>query len=214
MRANEEIPFERARQARQTTEERKASDMKSVLQGADKSAIVGSLKDLLYKRRMERQLAAARGLISGPELPPMEDDLGGGGGGGGGGPGGGGVLPTAGAKGGYVPPSVRNRGAAGAGESMSSHRRGGPGGDDNSVRVTNLSEDTREDDLRDLFSPFGQVSRVYIAVDRETGESRGFGFVNFVYRADAQHAIDKLDGYGYDSLILRVEWAAPRSERP
>lgn len=67
---------------------------------------------------------------------------------------------------------------------------------------------------QDLFSPFGQVSRVYIAVDRETGESRGFGFVNFVYRADAQHAIDKLDGYGYDSLILRVEWAAPRAERP
>jgi len=67
---------------------------------------------------------------------------------------------------------------------------------------------------QDLFSPFGQVSRVYIAVDRETGESRGFGFVNFVYRADGQHAIDKLDGYGYDSLILRVEWAAPRAERP
>ena len=68
VRANEEIPFERARAARQTTEERKASDMKSVLQGTDKSAIVGSLKDLLYKRRMERQLAAARGLISGPEM--------------------------------------------------------------------------------------------------------------------------------------------------
>ena len=71
-----------------------------------------------------------------------------------------------------------------------------------------------ENRQQDLFSPFGQVSRVYIAVDRETGESRGFGFVNFVYRADAQHAIDKLDGYGYDSLILRVEWAAPRAERP
>jgi len=145
VRANEEIPFERARAARQTTEERKASDMKSVLQGTDKSAIVGSLKDLLYKRRMERQLAAARGLISGPEMPPMEDEGGGGGAGGAGG-----LLPAAGAKGGYVPPSVRNRGAGGAaaggasmmGESM--HRRG----DDNSVRVTNLSEDTREDDLR------------------------------------------------------------------
>ena len=147
VRANEEIPFERARAARQTTEERKASDMKSVLQGADKSAIVGSLKDLLYKRRMERQLAAARGLISGPEMPPMEDGEGGAGGAGGG------LLPAAGAKGGYVPPSVRNRGAGGAGaggasmmgESM--HRRG----DDNSVRVTNLSEDTREDDLRVSF---------------------------------------------------------------
>lgn len=138
VRANEEIPFERARAARQTTEERKASDMKSVLQGTDKSAIVGSLKDLLYKRRMERQLAAARGLISGPEMPPTED------GEGGGGAGGAGLLPAAGAKGGYVPPSVRNRGAAGMSMGDSMHRRG----DDNSVRVTNLSEDTREDDLR------------------------------------------------------------------
>ncbi len=166
---------------------------------------VGSLKDLLYKRRMERQLAAARGLISGPELPPDED-------GGGGGAGPGGLLPTAGAKGGYVPPSVRARaaGATSGGAIMGDL----PRRDDNSVRVTNLSEDTREDDLRDLFAPFGQVSRVYIAVDRESGESRGFGFVNFMFRADAQRAIDKLDGFGYDNLILRVEFAAPRPERP
>ena len=166
---------------------------------------VGSLKDLLYKRLLERQLAAARGLISGPELPPEED-----GPGGGGGPGG--LLPTAGAKGGYVPPSVRARaaGATSGGAIMGDL----PRRDDNSVRVTNLSEDTREDDLRDLFAPFGQVTRVYIAVDRETGESRGFGFVNFMFRADAQRAIDKLDGFGFDNLILRVEFAAPRPERP
>ena len=43
---------------------------------------------------------------------------------------------------------------------------------------------------------------------------RGFAFVNMVSREDGQRAIDKLDGYGYDSLILRVEWAAPREERP
>jgi len=54
-----------------------------------------SLKDMLYRRRMERQLAAARGMGPGGEKPPDED-----------GPAGG-VLPTAGAKGGYVPPSVR-----------------------------------------------------------------------------------------------------------
>ena len=164
MRATEEVPFERVRAARETTAER-ADDMKSVLAGSDKSAIVGSLKDMLYKRRMERQLAAARGLTSGPELPPSDD-----------GPDGGGLLPAAGAKGGYVPPSVRNRGAGGAGESMATRR------DENSVRVTNLSEDTREDDVRDLFTPFGPVSRVYVAYDRETGESRGFAFVNFVYK--------------------------------
>lgn len=58
-------------------------------------------------------------------------------------------------QGGYVPPSVRNRGAAGAGDSM--HRR-----EENSVRVTNLSEDTREEDLRVRALPSSsvQVERV------------------------------------------------------
>jgi translation initiation factor 3 subunit G len=86
--------------------------------------------------------------------------------------------------------------------------------DENSVRVTNLSEDTREADLQELFRPFGSVTRVYVAFNRETGESRGFAFVNFANREDGQRAINKLDGYGYDNLILRVEWAAPREEKP
>ncbi|KAL0335455.1 UNVERIFIED_CONTAM: Eukaryotic translation initiation factor 3 subunit G-B [Sesamum radiatum] len=70
---------------------------------------------------------------------------------------------------------------------------------------------TREPDLLELFRPFGAVSRVYVAIDQKTGTSRGFGFVNFVNREDAERAINKLNGYGYDNLILRVEWAAPRS---
>ena len=41
-------------------------------------------------------------------------------------------------------------------------------------------------DLQELFSPFGQISRVYIAYDRETGENRGFGFVNFLHRSDSK----------------------------
>ncbi|KAL2931034.1 Eukaryotic translation initiation factor 3 subunit G [Bienertia sinuspersici] len=56
----------------------------------------------------------------------------------------------------------------------------------NRVRVINLSEDTREADLHELFSPIGQISRVYVAIDQKnvaidqkTGLSRGFGFVNF-----------------------------------
>lgn len=67
---------------------------------------------------------------------------------------------------------------------------------------------------QDLFSPFGMISRIYIAYDRETGESRGFAFVNFTHKDDAARAVAKLDGYGYDNLILRVEFAAPRAERP
>ena len=46
------------------------------------------------------------------------------------------------------------------------------------------------------------------------GESRGFAFINFIHREDANRAIAKLDGFGYDNLILSVSMAAPRPERP
>ncbi|KAL2471381.1 eukaryotic translation initiation factor 3G1 [Abeliophyllum distichum] len=115
------------------------------------------------------------------------------------------ATATGATKGAYVPPSMRGGGAERVGTDM--RRRN----EENSVRVTNLSEDTREPDLHELFRPFGSVSRVYVAVDQKTGMSRGFGFVNFVNREDAERAINKLNGYGYDNLILRVEWAAPRS---
>ncbi|XP_010242160.1 PREDICTED: eukaryotic translation initiation factor 3 subunit G-like [Nelumbo nucifera] len=104
----------------------------------------------------------------------------------------------------YVPPTLRGGGDR-SGTDMK--RRN----EENSVRVTNLSEDTREPDLLELFRTFGPVSRVYVAVDQKTGVSRGFGFVNFVNKEDAERAINKLNGYGYDNLILRVEWATPRS---
>jgi len=106
-----------------------------------------------------------------------------------------------------VPPSRRAGASAGEGDSMNRRR------EENSVRVSNLSEDTREQDLQELFRPFGPVTRIYVAFNRETGESRGFAFVNFVNRDDGQRAIDRLDGFGYDNLILRVEWSAPREER-
>ncbi|XP_043709331.1 eukaryotic translation initiation factor 3 subunit G-like [Telopea speciosissima] len=116
------------------------------------------------------------------------------------------TAPTAGAtKGAYVPPGMRG-GAAERGSAPDRRRN-----EENSVRVTNLSEDTREPDLLELFRTFGSVSRVYVAVDQKTGVSRGFGFVNFVNKEDAERAINKLNGYGYDNLILRVEWATPRA---
>lgn len=108
----------------------------------------------------------------------------------------------------YVPPAQRNRGGATMeGESMNKRR------EDNSVRVSNLSEDVTENDLQELFRPFGPISRIFLAVDRVTGESRGFAFVNYVTRDAAQRAITTLNGYGYDNLILRVEMAAPREPR-
>ena len=78
-----------------------------------------------------------------------------------------GGLPSAGSKaGGWVPPSLRNRigGEGGPGGEMMNKRR-----DENSVRVSNLSEDVTEDDLAELFGPFGPIQRIFVAKDRETG---------------------------------------------
>lgn len=109
----------------------------------------------------------------------------------------------------YVPPAMRaggreNRGAA----SMDARSQY----DHATLRVTNISEDTREQDLRDLFSRFGNVARIYLAKDRETMLSRGFAFVSFHRREDAQSSMDKLNGYGYDHLILKIEWAKPSTK--
>lgn len=81
------------------------------------------------------------------------------------------------------------------------------------LRVTNLSDDVTEGDLQELFGRFGHTSRTYLAKDRVTGESRGFAFINFSMRQDAENAIAKLNGHGYANLILHVEWAKPREEK-
>ena len=83
--------------------------------------------------------------------------------------------------------------------------------EENVIRVSNLSEDTHEADLRELFSRFGPPTRVYVAIDHKFGLSRGFGYVNFVNRENAERAINKLNGFVYGSLILQVEWFPPRS---
>ena len=107
----------------------------------------------------------------------------------------------------YVPPSQRG-GAAAAGAKP--ERRAD---DLNTIRVTNISENTTEADLQDLFQPFGRISRVYLAKDKETMVSRGFAFVSFVHKEDAARAMEKLQGFGYDHLILKLEWARPNAPK-
>lgn len=97
------------------------------------------------------------------------------------------------------------RGGRGPGESMS--RPGGSRDDLPTLRVTNISEDTQENDLRDLFSAFGRVARVYVGRDRETGAGKGFAFVSFEEKVVAQRAMEKMHGRGYDNLILNVQWS-------
>ncbi|MCO5592018.1 hypothetical protein L7F22_046012 [Adiantum nelumboides] len=62
----------------------------------------------------------------------------------------------------------------------------------------------REQDLQELFRPFGFITRIYVAFDRETGLSKRFAFINFVNKEDAIRAINKLDGYGYNILMVMV----------
>jgi translation initiation factor 3 subunit G len=64
-----------------------------------------------------------------------------------------------------------------------------------------------EDELRQLFSRYGHVTRVFLAKDRETGMAKGFAFISYTNRDDAAKASSALDGYGYKHLILRVEFA-------
>lgn len=73
--------------------------------------------------------------------------------------------------------------------------------------MTNLPEETQESDLRDLFTPFGTVTRVYLAKDKTNQTSKGFAFITYSEKKDAQKAIDCVSGYGYYHLILKVEWA-------
>jgi len=105
----------------------------------------------------------------------------------------------------YKPPGARGR----EGESQ-----GRPVRDESAtIRVTNLSEDTKESDISELFRAFGSIQRIYLAKDKMTNLSKGFAFVSFVNRKDAAKAIEKLSGYGYDHLILRVEWAKPSTTK-
>merc|ERR1711981_381122 len=108
----------------------------------------------------------------------------------------------------YVPPSVRNADGTRMLDTSMAHRD-----DSNTLRVSNLSEETRESDLQELFRAFGPINRLYLAKDRETQASRGFAFVTFMRREDAQRAMDRLAGYGYDHLILQIEWAKPSAPR-
>jgi len=78
--------------------------------------------------------------------------------------------------------------------------------------VGNLPWSASEDDLKDLFSPVGEVLSAKLITDRETGRSRGFGFVE-METADANAAISQLNGQDYGGRPLRVNEAQDRPKR-
>jgi cold-inducible RNA-binding protein len=79
--------------------------------------------------------------------------------------------------------------------------------------VGNMSFQTTEDDLRALFEPFGAITRVHIAKDRETGRARGFAFVEMANDEEAAKAIAGLDGKEVGGRNLKVNEARPKEER-
>src|SRR5438132_7456679 len=78
--------------------------------------------------------------------------------------------------------------------------------------VGNLSFRTTADDLREAFGQYGSVTRAQVVSDRETGKSRGFGFVEMAEGGDA--AIEAMNGALFQGRPLTVNEAKPREERP
>ncbi len=81
------------------------------------------------------------------------------------------------------------------------------------IFVGNLSYTSGEDSIRSLFTPYGEVESVKVIVDRETGRSRGFGFVEMPNDDEARTAVESLDGQELEGRALRINEARPRQDR-
>lgn len=82
------------------------------------------------------------------------------------------------------------------------------------IYVGNLAYSVTDDDLRAAFSAFGDVARAKVIMDRDTGRSKGFGFVEMNDDGQAQAAIDGLNEQPINGRNVRVNEARPREERP
>jgi len=80
--------------------------------------------------------------------------------------------------------------------------------------VGNLGYDVKDADLSQMFSQHGQVESANVIMDKMTGRSKGFGFVEMSSEQEAQAAITALNGKEYDGRALTVNEAKPREERP
>ena len=81
------------------------------------------------------------------------------------------------------------------------------------IYVSNLSFNVQDEDLREHFGDYGEVSSAKIIMDKETNRSRGFGFVEMPDESSAQKAMKELDGAQIDGRPIRVSLAKPREEK-
>ncbi|MDL2262141.1 RNA-binding protein [Bacteroidales bacterium OttesenSCG-928-I21] len=82
------------------------------------------------------------------------------------------------------------------------------------IYISNLSYGVDDAGLNELFAEYGEVSSAKVINDRETGRSRGFGFVEMTNDAEGQKAIDELNGTEFDNKVIAVSVARPKEKRP
>lgn len=82
------------------------------------------------------------------------------------------------------------------------------------IYVSNLSFNLQDEDLKAFFTPYGEVTSAIIINDRDTGRSRGFGFVEMTDETASKRAIAELDGKVVNTRTITVAEAAPRESRP
>ena len=82
------------------------------------------------------------------------------------------------------------------------------------IYVSNLSFDIQDEDLREFFTPYGEVTSAKVITDKFTGKSRGFGFVEMSDDAASQKAIAELNDASVDGRNIKVMEAKPKEDRP
>jgi RNA recognition motif-containing protein len=82
------------------------------------------------------------------------------------------------------------------------------------IYVSNLAFNVQDEDLREFFTPYGEVTSARIIMDKATGQSRGFGFVEMSDDTAAKKAIDELNNATVEGRNIRVTEARPKEERP
>ena len=109
----------------------------------------------------------------------------------------------------YVAPGARGGGVSAGGGGDFGFGNKDKDGTENTLRVSNLTKMITEDDLRDLFERFGRIHRISLPRIEKDGvkEPRGFAYIAFARHEDAEEALNRLQGHGYDHLIIKLEWA-------
>jgi RNA recognition motif-containing protein len=82
------------------------------------------------------------------------------------------------------------------------------------IYISSLSFNVNDEDLKDVFSDYGEVASAKVITDKFTGKSKGFGFVEMPNTEEAKNAIKELNGAQYDGRKINVNEARPREERP